>query len=206
MRKITGMMAAGMLLLAQAIPAGAAVFTVRAEVPVASSVNMSVASVNAATGVFSPVTGTTLQFGTMTFDNVVPAGSTVAPNIWRAPNYFAIDIANNGAGSPRVTLNYTEGAKPSGQVHGLGWKGTADFKKTTGSGASTTDNVITGHPKKALKDVVNEQILPTDLTGGWLRVYLGISDGATGSVGEAFVASDLPGTYDGTLTITALPN
>lgn len=204
MKKAMKVMLTGIFVVASAGMLWAATtFTVRAVVPTATSVNITASTVPAAGGTFTPVSGTTLAFGTMYFDNVIPSGETVAPNIWRAPNYFAIDVANAGAGSPNVTLVYAEGSKPATQVHGLGWKTIADFKKVTGAGTKTTDATIAGHSAKALKDVTSEHILPTDLIGGWLRVYVGIADGATGAPGEPFTNADQPGTYTGTLTVSA---
>lgn len=203
MKKVTGLIIAGLLLLPTGLLWAATTFTISAVIPTATSVNITAASVPAAGGTFTAITGSTLAFGTMTFDSTVPAGGTTAPNIWRAPNYFAIDVANNGAGAPNVTVTYAEGSKPTNQTNGLGYKGTMDFKKVTGSGTTTTDNVLAAHSKKALKDVANEHITPAELAGGWLRLYIGLADGSTGAPGEAFTNADQPGTYTGTVTITA---
>lgn len=204
MRRIMGLIIAGMFLFMQGNPAGAVVFTVTATVPSATSVSI---TANSVTGTTWSSAGTALTFGTMTFDNVIPPGKTVAPNIWRAPNYFAIDVANNGGGSPNTTISYSEGTKPTGQTNGLGYKATATFKRVTYNTltGTTTDN-DTAHAAKALKDVTNENVTSTELTnagGGWCRIYVGLADGATGTPGEPFVATDKPGTYTGTLTVTA---
>ena len=178
----------------------ATAFTVRAVVPAATSVNITASSV---TGTTWTSQGTTLAFGTMTYVTTVVNG--VPSSIWRAPNYFAVDVANAGAGSPNVTVVYADVAMPVGQVHGLGYKGTIDFKKVVLNAitGATTETAISGHVKKALRSVASENVLPALTAGGWLRLYVGLADGAVGTVGEPFTAADQPGTYTGTLTITA---
>ncbi len=196
------MMAAAILLAQSGSLWAQTVFTITAAVPAATSVSIAASSI---TGTTWSTAGTALTFGTLTFDSSIPTGSTKPLNIWRAPNYFAIDISNNGGGSPSASFTYTEGSKPTGQVHGLGYKGTIDFKRVTINTAGvTTDNVITGHTKKALRDITVTESISSSLTaGGWLRAYIGLADGATGTPGEPFGATDLQGNYTGTLTITA---
>jgi hypothetical protein len=48
-------------------------------------------------------------------------------------------------------------------------------------------------------------VTPAQVTGGWLRVYLGIATGAAGEPTgtELFTNLDQPGTYDGTITFTS---
>ncbi len=176
-------------------------FTLSASIPAATTVGINAFSVNASTNVFTAVTGTSLSFNPMTLDSI--------NKIYLPDHYFAIDVApSNGAGQANVTFTYTEGANPNSTIgrHGLGWKSTATFIKVVG----TTETGITTHgPKKMLKDLSGENILSSEVSGGFLRVYVGIvakdptavfPDPATS---EVFSNADKAGSYDGTLLISA---
>ena len=169
-------------------------FTVSATVPGATGVTINASSVTNSGGVFSSVTGTALNFGTLTFNTI--------NGIWLPGNYFAIDIGSSGgAGVPTTTVSYTEGANPNSPGHGLGYKSAATFVKIVG----TTETQLASH-KKVLKNLTNEIVAPSEITGGFLRIYLGIVTGdpaSTPADGEPFTNNDRPGTYDGTLLISA---
>jgi hypothetical protein len=175
-------------------------FTVSASVPTATSVSITATRVNVANNARTPVTGTTLSFDPMTFNT--------ANQIWLPDHYFIIDVGTTGgAGNTDATFTYTEGANPNSPGHGLGWKSTATFAKVTSSGQETG---LTAHgPKRMLKDLNGEHILPAELTDGFLRVYLGIvtkDPSATvpdPASSELFTNADRPGTYDGSLVVTA---
>jgi hypothetical protein len=65
---------------------------------------------------------------------------------------------------------------------------------------------LTAHgPKKLLKDLASEHITPAEVTGGFLRVYAGIltGDATTPAGGTPFTNADAPGSYNGTLVVTA---
>ncbi len=139
-------------------------FVVSATVPSATSVSIIANSVNSSTGAFTLAPGTALSFNPLTFNSTAGA--------YFPDHFFAVDVvASGGAGSPSATVTYTEGTNPNSPAHGLGWKSTATFVKTTGSGTSTTDTPMAAHgPKKLLKDVGGESITSAETTGGWLRV------------------------------------
>jgi hypothetical protein len=67
-------------------------------------------------------------------------------------------------------------------------------------------------PKKRLIDLSALHVPYTTVTGGWLRVYVGIWNGSTTATypdpanGQPFSAADAPGTYSGTLTFTETVN
>ena len=174
-------------------------YTVSASVPQATSVNMGATRVNSADNSRSAVSGTALSFNPMTFNS--------ANQIWLPDHYFAVDVApGTGAGSTDVTLSYTEGANPNNPGHGLGWKSTATFMKVAGS----TETALSGHgPKKMLKDLSGEHVLPSVVSGGFLRVDLGVvsKDPSAAipdpSASEVFTNADHAGAYDGSLVITA---
>lgn len=207
MRKLLSFVV-GFMLLAPTAYAESVPFTVSAAVPAATGVQITATHVTAATNTFGPKV-TALNFNPLSF---IP-GPTNNINIWLPDHYFAIDVgATGGAGSPNVTVAYTEGAKPAGQVNGLGYKTLATFTKITG-GPTPADQVQTdlvAHgPKKPLKNLIGagEVINNSELTGGFFRVYVGVFPGDDAAVlamgGEPFTNGDKPGDYDGVLTITA---
>jgi hypothetical protein len=70
--------------------------------------------------------------------------------------------------------------------------------------------LLTSHgPTKLLNQIIGggEAIASTELNGGFFRVYVGIYPGGISAIdtagGAPFTNADLPGDYDGTLTITA---
>ncbi len=180
-------------------------FVVSASVPAATSVDINPFSINSTgTPVFTPVVGLNLSFNPLTFDDT---NKIYLPN-----HFFAIDFApQGGAGNPDVTATYAEGANPNNPGHGLGWKSLTTFIKVTGPSGSQTETPLAGHGntagKKLLKDLSGENILATEFSGGFLRIYLGMVTGnpvlnePTGA--EPFTNADKGGTYDGTLTLTA---
>ncbi|MEI6437820.1 MAG: hypothetical protein WCO69_03605 [Candidatus Omnitrophota bacterium] len=200
-KPVSIILAGAFILVSTGLLWASTVFTITAAVPAATGVSITPATVieNPTTHAvisYTPLTGTNLTFGTMTYDTT--------NKIWTAPNYFGIDIANIGAGSPNVTVAYAEGSKPVNQVNGLGYKATATFKKLVYVDAThNTESDYGTHAAKALKDVTSENITSAQTAGGWLRVYVGLSTGEAGKPGEPFTNADMSGTYTGTLTITA---
>ncbi len=174
-------------------------FTVSATIPPPSGVSLTAHSVNAATNVWTLVTGTALNFDPMTYD--------LTNQIYRPDHYFVINAGPiAGAGSTDVTVSYTEGANPNTAVggHGLGWKTVATFVKVSG----TTETNLAAHgPKKLLKDLTAEHITPAELGTGTFRMYTGIelNPAATGEPAgaEVFSAADRVGSYTGSLVVTA---
>ncbi len=201
MKVLLGIFLTGLLMVVHAGSSFAVdqTYTLSAAVPAASGIGFTASSVNATTGVFTPVAGAALTFNPMAFD--------ATNQIWLPNHYFALDIsATGGAGSTDATFKYTEGANPNAPAHGLGWKSAATFVRVNG----TIETPLTGHGtngKKLLKDVLSEHIIPTELVGGRLRAYLGVNtgDATTPATGEVFSNADRAGTYAGTLLISATP-
>ena len=116
---------------------------------------------------------------------------------------------SGGAGNPDVTVTYSGDTKPSGQANGLGVKATATFIKVTGATGSQTEALITAHGKKRLLDV-SDTVAKSEYVGGFLRIYVGIVTKDSAATppdpgnSETFTNADLPGNYDGTLTISAV--
>ena len=176
-------------------------FIVSASIPSASGVSIVATEVNSSTNQFG-ATVTDLDFDPMVFNSEL--------GIWLPDHYFAIDVgATGGAGSVNVTITYSEGAKPIGQTNGLGFKSTATFVKITGPEDDQLETELISHgPKKLLKDLAGgEQFTGAELLGGFLRAYVGIFPGddadILGDGGAPFTNADVPGDYDGTLTVTA---
>lgn len=191
-------------------PVGFAVeetFTIQATVPNATGATINAYSVPSGGGSWTSVS-TTLNFGSLTYDS--------ENGIYLPGHYYVLEVApQGGSGLPSVTATYTEGANPNDSVskNGLGWKATATFLKTVwvgpGPGDTQESPLSTHGPKKLLKDLSSgEQILDSELTGGWLRIYVGVvskdpdADYPDPGNAEVFSNSDMPGAYDGTLHIS----
>ena len=216
MKKRVILILAGLLLSLQAATGWASTaFTVSAAVPLATGVGFTVYQVNSATNAFTTLAaGTTaLNFGTLTYTNV---GTVATPSyIFLPTNYYALDIAVvGGAGAPTTSVTYTDASVPTGATSSLGYKGTVMFVKETYTSATTNpaETAIAGISKKRLIDLSSFSIPAADVTGGWLRAYIGIWDGNTTqtyldpSNGVPFTAGDAAGSYTGTLTFTETVN
>ena len=198
MKRLLSALAVGLFLVAQAAPSFAVTktYTLSASVPVATGVSFTASRVDAVSGTFTTVSGTTLSFDPMVFNTT--------NQIWLPDHYFALDIAaSGGAGSTDATFTYAEGSNPNSPSIDLGWKASATFVRVNG----TTETALTGHGtggKRLLKDLNGEHITPTELAGGRLRTYLGVNTGdtTTPTGGEVFSNADRAGTYTGTLTIS----
>ena len=197
--KVLRILLTGLFLLAQAAPSFAVdrVYTLSASVPAATGVTFTASSVNATgTPVFTPVTGSTLSFNPLAFNTT--------NQIWLPDHFFAVDISpTGGSGNTDSTFTYAETANPNTPGNGLGWKSKATFMRVNG----TVETALTAHGtggRKLLKDLAAERVTPTELSGGRLRVYLGINTGdtTTPTGGETFSNADQDGAYTGTLTIS----
>ena len=177
-------------------------FTVSATIPAATGVNIVATQVNASDNKFGQ------QVSALDFD---PMTLNTKFGVFFPDHYFAIDVgASGGAGNPNVTVSYTEGAKPVGQVNGLGFKTQATFVKITGGPApeDQVETALAAHPKQPLKELIGGEIVSaSEIAGGFLRLYVGVISGDDAAVtalgGEPFTLADRPGPYTGTLTVSA---
>ena len=193
MKRAVVAMIAAVLLLAQTGILDAATsksFNLTATVQPASSVSINASRVNS-DGTFTALSTTALSFDTMTYNTQY--------SVFMPDHSFAIDVSAAGAGSITTVVTYTEGSKPTGALKGLGGASYATFVKAV--------NSATPEVKLASKALtgLNETITPTQISGGYLRVYLGVSTGDTTKepTGVApFTALDKTGSYDGTVTFT----
>ena len=210
MKKVLSLALGGVFILCQAgTGLAATAFQVSATVPLATGISIVVDSVNSTgTPVFTPVAGTALSFD-------AGAGMTLNTtyNILMPAVYYALNIAaSGGAGLPDTTVTYTEGTNPnsgSATLGGLGTKSTATFAQELGS-----VETITALGKKRLIDLtgtVGHEPYTALSHGSYLRVYVGIWTGSTTVPvdpvnGQPFTYGDAPGTYTGTLTVSATVN
>lgn len=191
----------------------AAAFPITATIPAATTVNyvVSVVTPPATSGgnpVFASHPNLSLNFATagtgMTY--------SAANGIWTGSRFFAIDLAPvTAAGVPApgtygtIDFSYSANVVPSGQAaaEGLNKRATLTAVKVVGTTETELRKGAIGNTFASLSN--------TDVAGGFLRVYVGLATGQTitgtstplipGSV--PFTNADKPGTYTGTLTITA---
>jgi len=205
MKRIIISMAVMAALALAVVPASRAVdvdFLVSANIPAANGVSIVASKVDSASNQFFAGTVDALNFDPMIFNSEL--------GIWLPNHYFAIDVGvTNGAGTVDVTVDYDEGTPPAGQTKGLGWKSTATFVKITGPDDNQVETELANNgPKQLLINLAGgEDVDPDDVAGGFLRIYVGIFPGDDQTIlnqgGEPFTNADVPGLYDGTLTISA---
>jgi len=204
----------GLLLLSQAAMAQTApTITVSATVPSAQGLQLTVTPVNATSNVAgTPVVGgASADFGSLTFNSTL--------GIYTATNYYTVAIGTTGgAGTPVVNVTYAEGsgtacpniaAGLSSTLGCLGTKATATFATVPSTGIPV---VASSLGKKRLIDLTGtagELAAANIPAGSYELVYLGIWTGsqtspADPSNGKPFTNLDAGGTYQGTLTFTAV--
>lgn len=206
MKKVIGILVAAIMFVPGL--ASAVDFNVTATIPAANGISISATENQMVSGneVFGP-TVTEMNFNPMAFDS--------ANGIWTSVKFFAVDVgATGGAGSPTVTVTYGSESNPTDQIKGLGFKSTATFTKVTGGPAPTDqiETLLAAHGPTLLLNSLSsgENIDSSELIGGFLRMRVGIYDGALAEFndvgGEPFTNGDLPGSYSGVLTVTATLN
>lgn len=187
-----------------ALAASVGTFPIAVSIPAATSVTFNVAKVTGPVDkpFFEPnPTGNNLNFD-VTYNT--------ASNIYLANEFFAIDLAPDGAATySSITFGYSGQSNPSGQTDGLGVKATMTPVKVVG----TTETALAGYGVPlggTLPTITNAQV-----AGGFLRVYVGLATGQLiGGAGAdkddpripgsaPFTAADKVGNYGGTLKITA---
>ena len=190
-----------MFMQAGAVSAATRSFTISASVPTATGVSITASSVAVPSNVFTSLASnaTMLSFDTMTF--------SATYGYWAPDHAFAIDVGTvGGSGNLTTVVTYTEGTNQNSATggHGLGYKGIATFQKATVSGGVTSETSIAALGKKRLIDLTSgATVTPAQISGGWLRVYLGIVTNPADVLGsEIFSNIDHSGTYDGTITFT----
>jgi hypothetical protein len=155
----------------------------------------------------------TMDFGTLSLLKIPKVGGE--DQIFLSDHFYSIDIGYTYApGTPitQVTVNYNDVSAP--QAHGLGYKTTATFVKKfilpdgSEKGEAIPGDLMPGLGKMLLKDV-SEGILLSDISPGWLRIYVGLvtkdpsADLPEPPLAEVFSPGDVAGSYTGTLVISS---
>lgn len=174
----------------------AEVFTIGAVVPSATGASFNVSKVTG--DVFAPHASNNLDFGELDLDS--------NNGIFLAPYYFAIDVGGeNGAGIPDIDIQYTDTGAPNGATTALGDHGTLSYASVVGN---QNGDVVTTLSFMSLHQANGVNIDSGELGDGFLRINIGIATGNTGFEGDAvpFNLGSAPGSYTGTLTLTAVVN
>lgn len=190
-------------------------FIIRATISPASGVDFVVSKITAdANGnitSFIVQNTTTLDFATLPFVTKDSQGNTL--NIFLPQFFWAVDVGSLGAGNPDVQVEYVDGDNPNTTAGnnraGLTKKGILTsfrVEQSTNQQGDLVDNpiLLSSNTLSAFTGA-GQTINETQITGGFLRFFLGISTGDTGEAAgaEPFTALDAPGTYSGTMTLTA---
>ncbi len=186
------------------------VFPMQVTIPSATMVNF----------VISEIEGTTFTSHTGNFLNWDAAGAGMkylgGPGIWAGSRYFAIDFSPSDGLNPAPgnygTISFSYGSQivPSGQSidEGLNKRATIAASKVVGATGSQTETPVIG--ARAMGVGAIPSLSDSDVAGGFLRVYVGLSTGELNANGVPLAANSKPftngdkgGVYTGTLTITA---
>ena len=184
----------------------AADFPITAKIPAATTVNFIVSEVTPGpTPVFVSHPSFNLDFSTagtgMSYD--------AANGIWVGSRFFAIDLATvDGTGTPApgtfgsISFAYAGQVVPAGQPATEGLNKRATLTAVRVNADETETSLRKGAVGNTFTSLTN-----ADVAGGFLRVYVGLATGETGANeipgSVPFTNGDKPGTYTGTLTITA---
>ena len=160
-----------------------------------------------------------MSFDPLTLNTFPNPDPTKAPfQVFLPDHFFSIDMGylyGPGTSITQITTSYSDTLSP--QTHGLGWKTTATFvrKFILPDGSEKTESLpadlapgTTG--KILLKDVTSKSFLLSQISPGWLRMYVGIvtKDPAAilpdPTLAEVFSPGDTAGTYAGNLVISSL--
>ncbi len=212
MRKLSLALALLLIAATSAHAAGSStgVFPLQVTIPSATQVNF----------IVSEVEGTTFSSHTGNFLNWDTAGAGMhydAPNgVWAGSRYFAIDFSPSDGTNPApgnygtINFTYSGNVVPAGQpiAKGLNEKATIAASKVMGATGSQTETPVLA--ARAIGVGAIPSLSDSDVSGGFLRVYVGLSTGELKSDGSPVAANSLPftnadkgGVYQGTLTITA---
>jgi len=164
----------------------------------------------------------TTNYTSLSFDPLTLLTGTssagVPFSVFLPDHFFSIDMAytyGGGATISQISFAFT-GTEPAGQPvgSGLGVKATATFvRKRIVGGVEATETAADRISKVLLGNVDTASVLLSDLSQGWLRVYVGLvtkdpalpaGDVELTSAAQVFSPGDVPGAYSGTLTIISL--
>lgn len=146
---------------------------------------------------------------------VDPLDATKIYNIFLPDNYFSIDVGYIWEGTPfvkKINVTFTDGTPLN-----LGTRATATLiaksRLVDGSEKTEAKTDAIGNGKYRLTGLTQQVDLSSQLDKKWLRLYVGIASmdpaadfldsAVTPTAPTPFVPGDAPGTYTGTLVITA---
>jgi len=134
---------------------------------------------------------TEINFGTLYFDE--------KDGIWRASCYYVVDVGVN-TNATNWTLQHQVSDLTDGQGHFLNNNVNVRFRKMVTQNGKDVEASNLGDYSYGMS---NKSFIPSDLEGGWLRIYYGIATGAGDAPGVEVITMDKPaGTYTGTITLT----
>lgn len=191
-------------------------FEIRAKIDAASGVEFVVSKVTAdANGNITSFViqeTTILDFLTLPFVTQDNQGNTL--NIFLPQFFWAVDVGSLGAGNPDVQIQYVDQGNPN-ETAGNGRAGLTKKGIVTAFRVEQSTNQqgqLVDNPVLLLSNIFNTftgagQTIQdqTQLVGGFLRLFVGISTGANTepSGAEPFTALDAAGIYSGQLILTA---
>jgi len=154
-------------------------------------------------------TPVTISSGTTTNGTLNFAGHSMVEDptyhFFTTGYYYAIEVAPVAGGwSGPIALAYTAGSNDIGQHATIAFAKCV-YNTTTGKGV---DNDLQASTPMTAKYSLNSlpaavrSIPVTVITGGWLRMYVGLATDGTVTNVTPFTAGTPGGTYTGTLTIT----
>jgi hypothetical protein len=171
-------------------------YTISATVLPATAVSINVSKIIGLS--WTPVTGNDLSFDPLEYNSTF--------GWWAPEHHFAIDVGTDGAGNPDTTFTYINGSNPNnpfgGPEGGLGYKAGMAFFKVDADENETEIQELT-----ILQSIDGFQVTSSQVSGGFLRAYLGIlvgdEQGDFPPGGEPFTNADAAGVYSGTLLVSA---
>ena len=187
-------------------------FDISATIPSASQVVFVVSEVQA-----NPITFFPKGQGSQPLNFTMQYDST--NGIWLPQRFFAIDLSPRDSSNQPAPANYQSiqfqynpGLNPNAPNPGLETKGTVTAVRVEGPTGSQTETKLFGSTLGGVNSNANNPLDNNDAIGGFIRVYVGIATGnqtatpgnpADPAGAEPFTNGDAPGTYTGTLIITA---
>ena len=119
--------------------------------------------------------------------------------------YYAVEVAPVGGGwSGPISISYTPGATDIGQHASIAFAKCV-YNAATGLGTDADLQASTPRTTKYSLNSIPASLrsIPVPIiTGGWLRMYVGIATDSTISGVSPFTAATPAGTYTGTLTVS----
>ena len=180
------------LMLAGRTPAWTDTFPVSVTIPAANSATFTVSKV--INNQFQATGNNNLSF-TTTFD--------AENNTFLGDFFYAIDVApGGGAGGVDIDIDYADTSVNTG----LGTHAIGTVVKATSNPADGEQLL----KREILDDLNNVTIFGNQVTGGFMRMYVGLATGdpdaspAEPASAVPFNTGDAPGLYSGTLTLTAV--